>query len=72
MYALADDTNENAKKVESDLAAAQPGDFVCVPVRFTNMVDVTNVYIQPHRWGLWCVLRKAVAPEELFGGAPAS
>jgi hypothetical protein len=68
MYALADDTDEGAKKVEDALAAAQQGEFVCVPIRFANMADAANVYIQPHRWGLWCVVRRVVEQDELFGG----
>lgn len=52
---MADDTEEgakDAKEVETALAAAQPGEFACVPIRFANMAGATNVYIQPHRWGL--------------------
>lgn len=69
LYALADDTDEGAQKVEADLSAAKPNEFVRVPVRFTNMVDTTNVYIQPHKWGLWCVIRRAVHPNEFIRGS---
>ena len=46
VYALADDSEEAAKKVEAELRAAQPGEFVCVPGCFTNMADATHGYIQ--------------------------
>jgi hypothetical protein len=69
VYALADDNADAAKKIERALAAAKPGEFVCVPIRFTNMPDVTNAYIQPHLWGFWCVVQRAVGVNQLFGGA---
>ncbi|MFV8141944.1 hypothetical protein ACNQR7_30640 [Mycolicibacterium senegalense] len=72
IYALGEDTDESAMKVESDLKAAAPDEFVCVPIRFANLAEPTNVYIQPHRWGLWCVVQKAVGPEELFGGSTSA
>lgn len=34
IYALAEDNDESAMAVEAALKAAQPGEFVCVPVRF--------------------------------------
>ena len=55
IYALAEDGKEGADRVEASMSAAKEGEFVRVPIRFANMADTTNVYIQPHRWGLWCV-----------------
>ena len=68
IYALADDNDESAKAVEAALKAAQPGEFVCIPVRFANLADATNVYIQPHLWGLWCVVQRAIDVNQMYGG----
>ncbi|WP_353365309.1 hypothetical protein [Mycobacterium sp.] len=68
VYALADDNAEAAKKIERALATAKAGEFVCVPVRFMDMPDATNAYIQPHQWGFWCVVQRAVEVNQLFGG----
>lgn len=69
IYALADNTAEAARKVESDLKAAKPGDFVDVAVRFTNMVDTTTLHVQPHMWGVWCVMERTVLAAEMFAGS---
>ena len=57
----------SAMAVEAALKAAQPGEFVCVPVRFTNLVHATNVYIQPHMWGMWCVVQRAIDVNQMYG-----
>ncbi|MFL0286796.1 hypothetical protein ACJH6J_20350 [Mycobacterium sp. SMC-18] len=67
IYALAEDNDESAKAVEAALKAAQPGEFVCVPVRFMNLVHATNVYIQPHMWGMWCVVQQAIDVNQMYG-----
>lgn len=50
IYALADNSEEGAKQVESDLDAAKPGDFVAVGVRFANLMETTTLHVQPHLW----------------------
>ena len=67
-YALAISTEEEALAVESALAAATPGSFVRVAVRFTNLPDVTNVYLQPHEYGMWRIVQRAFLPMDFVGG----
>lgn len=69
IYALAGNTAEAAKQVEADLKAAKPGDFVDVEVRFTNMMDSTMLRVQPHLWGVWCVMERTIPAAEMFAGA---
>ncbi|MBX9922193.1 MAG: hypothetical protein K2Y33_20565 [Mycolicibacterium frederiksbergense] len=71
LYALADNTAEAAKQVEVDLKAAKPGEFVAVDVRFTNMMDTTTLHVQPHLWGVWCVMERTIPAAEMFAGSPA-
>lgn len=66
MYALADNSVEGAKRAETALKAAQPGEFVDVEVRFANLVDATTVHVQPHLWGLWCVSERIVSTMEML------
>jgi hypothetical protein len=68
MYALADNSADGAKQVEAALKAAQPGQFVDVDVRFTNLVDATTLHIQPHLWGLWCVQERTMPASEMYAG----
>ncbi|WP_342314725.1 hypothetical protein LIX17_26135 (plasmid) [Mycobacterium avium subsp. hominissuis] len=70
LYALADNSAEGAKKAEADLKAARPGEFVEVAVRFANMLDSSTVHVQPHLWGLWCVMERTVPASEFFGAQP--
>lgn len=67
LYALADNSADGAKKAEADLKAARPGEFVEVAVRFANMMDTSTLYVQPHLWGLWCVMERTVPASEFFG-----
>lgn len=69
IYALADNRADAAKKVEADLKAAKPGEFVDVDVRFTNMMDSTTLHVQPHLWGAWCVMERTIPADEMFAGA---
>ncbi|EHB48785.1 hypothetical protein MycrhDRAFT_5626 [Mycolicibacterium rhodesiae JS60] len=69
-YALADNTDEGAEKVTAALAAAKPGEFVGVPIRFVNQADPTTIHIQPHLWGMWCLTQRYMSSAELFGGSP--
>lgn len=56
-----------ARKVEKDLAAAKPGEFVAVPSRFANLIQQHTVYVQPHAWGVWTVIPQVVPVEALWG-----
>lgn len=69
IYALADNSVEGAKRVESDLDAAKPGDFVAVEVRFANLPQDTTLHVQPHLWATWCVMERTIPCVEMFGGA---
>jgi hypothetical protein len=68
IYALADNSEEGAKQVESDLDAAKPGDFVAVGVRFANLMETTTLHVQPHLWATWCVMERTIPASEMFGG----
>lgn len=68
MYALADNSDTSAQRVEASLAAAKPGDFVAVEVRFTNLMDSTKLHVQPHLWAAWCVTQRTITAAEMFGG----
>lgn len=67
MYALADNSAEGAQRVEDDIKAAKPGEFVDIEVRFVNMMDSATVHVQPHVWGLWCVVERTMPATEMFG-----
>ncbi|MGJ6127484.1 hypothetical protein QN239_33425 [Mycolicibacterium sp. Y3] len=67
VYALADNSADGAKRAEADLKAARPGEFVEVAVRFANMMDTSILHVQPHLWGLWCVMERTVPASEFFG-----
>lgn len=69
VYALSDNSSDGAKKVESDLDAAAPGDFVAVQVRFANLPQDITLRVQPHLWGAWCVMERTITSAEMFGGA---
>lgn len=69
VYALAENTAAEAAEVEAMMAAALPGEFVCVPIRFVNLPDPTKVYIQPHHWGLWTITQRHFTPDQLLGGS---
>jgi hypothetical protein len=70
LYALADNTEEAAQEVTAALEAAKPGEFVGVPIRFVNQADPTTIHVQPHLWGMWCVLQRYLSSAEIFGGNP--
>lgn len=40
-------------------------------VRFTNMMDTTTLHVQPHLWGVWCVMERTIPAAEMFAGSPA-
>lgn len=66
VYLIGEDEN-TAKRVERDLAAAKPGEFVPIPVRFANQLDGVTMYIQPHLWGLWVVAPRILPAAALYG-----
>ncbi|MBE5459760.1 hypothetical protein E3G49_001424 [Mycobacteroides abscessus] len=67
MYYLGED-RAVAEEVERNLAAAEPGEFVPVKVRFTNLLDETTLYVQPHIWGVWAVIQKVMTTSEVYAG----
>ena len=67
LYGLADNSADAAKRVEAELKAAKPGEFVGVEIRFANMMDTTTLHVQPHLWGAWCVLERTLPASEMFG-----
>lgn len=69
VYQLADNSEEGAQRVEADLKAAKPGEFVDVEVRFANMIDATTLHVQPHLWATWCVHERTVPATELYAGS---
>lgn len=68
IYALSDNSADGAKRVEDNLDAAKPGDFVKVKVRFTNLPQDTELRVQPHLWATWCVMERTITTAEMFGG----
>jgi len=67
VYGLADNSVDGAKRVEAELKAAEPGEFVAVEIRFANMVDTTTLHVQPHMWGAWCLVERTIPATEMFG-----
>jgi hypothetical protein len=43
--------------VTTALAAAEPGQFVSVPVVFEDEVETVQLRVQPHLYGAWVVLQ---------------
>ena len=46
---------DDPQSIEAALAAAEPGQFVPVPVRPANGPTGYLFHVQPHAWGAWAV-----------------